>query len=236
MNGTAGAAAELDLLLPRIADSMRRPALVTRVARDGHVRSAGHDPAAVAAGDHAPAESSRAAHENDAHDTEHGNGAHEDAHEDVYEDHAHRDDAHDGEREDGAGADAGDRDVTFALDTHLSSVGIARAVTSSLLHRWHVTALADDVTTVVSELVTNALRHGTPLVPREWVILLRLIKYLDTVMCVVADPNTIAPVVREPDYVAETGRGMHVVQCYSRRWGWMPRPCGQGKIVWAVFW
>jgi anti-sigma regulatory factor (Ser/Thr protein kinase) len=170
MNGAADvAAAELDLLLPRIAASMRRPSLVTRAASTVSTNGLEH------------------------------------------------------------------KDVTFALDTQLSSVGVARGVTASLLRRWHVTSRAYDVTTVVSELVTNALRHGAPLVAREWVILLRLINHLDAVVCVVGDPNTIAPVLREPDFVAETGRGLHVVQSYSRRWGWRPCPSGQGKIVWAAF-
>jgi anti-sigma regulatory factor (Ser/Thr protein kinase) len=184
MKGTAGTeTAELDLLLPRIADSMRRPTLITRVARDGHVCAAEH-----------------------------------------------------GKPDDGPDDGPDDKDVTFALETQLSSVGVARAATAALLRGWQVTTRAYDVTTVVSELVTNALRHGAPHVPREWVILLRLIKHLDTVMCVVGDASTIAPAVREPDYVAETGRGLHVVQAYSRRWGWTPCPSGQGKIVWAVFW
>lgn len=169
---TGAAAAELDLLLPRIAHSMPPPGLITR-------------PRGLSPCQH------------------------------------------------GTNGDYGE-DVTFALDTQLSSVGVARSVTSSLLVHWQVSARVYDVTTVVSELVTNALRHGAPLVAREWVILLRLIKYMDTVVCVVADPNTLAPVLREPDYVAETGRGLHVVQSYSRRWGWMPRPYDQGKIVWAV--
>ena len=189
-----GAPAELDLLLPRIADSMYRPSLITRAPDDGH------------------------------EDTGHENTGHQDT---GHQDTGHQDTGREGPL---------DKDVTFALDTRLPSVGVARAVTSSLLRRWHVTTQAYDVTTVVSELVTNALRHGAPVVAREWVILLRLIRHLDTVMCVVADPSTVAPVLREPDYVAETGRGLHVVQSYSRRWGWMPRPAGQGKIVWAVFW
>ena len=164
MNGTPSpAAAEFDLLLPRIAESMRQPQLLY-------------------------------------------------------------------------GNDLDARDVTFALDTELSSVKVARSVTESLLRRWRVMARVDDVTTVVSELVTNALRHGAPPVPREWMILLRLITNLDTVMCVVADAGNMPPVLREPNYVAETGRGLHVVQSYSRRWGWLPCPSGQGKIVWAVFW
>jgi anti-sigma regulatory factor (Ser/Thr protein kinase) len=186
-----GAAAELEVLLPRIAGSMCRPRLVTRAAHAAHAGRADHP--------------------------------------------GHGENAVSAASMDGAMSMDGADDVTFALDTQLSAVGVARAVTASLLRRWHITTRAYDVTTVVSELVTNALRHGAPLVAREWVILLRLINHLDTVVCVVADPNTIAPVVREPDFVAETGRGLHVVQAYSRRWGWTLRPCGQGKIVWALF-
>jgi anti-sigma regulatory factor (Ser/Thr protein kinase) len=134
------------------------------------------------------------------------------------------------------GPDLGSVDVTVALGTELSSVGVARSIAASLLRRWHFKERVDDVTTVISELVTNALRHGAPLVAREWDILLRLVRNVDTVMCVVADASTHPPVLREPNYVAETGRGLHVVQAYSRQWGWTPCPSGQGKIVWAVFW
>ena len=197
LKGAAGAAAaEFDLLLPRIADTMRRPRLITRTAHADH---AGHaEPAGGQAGALSVASADAAV------------GMH-------------------------GGDDRDDRDVTFALDTQLSAVGVARAVTGSLLRRWHVTTGAYDVTTVISELVTNALRHGAPLVAGEWVILLRLIHHLDAVVCVVADPSAVAPVLKEPDFVAETGRGLHVVQSYSRRWGWTLRPCGQGKIVWALF-
>jgi anti-sigma regulatory factor (Ser/Thr protein kinase) len=196
MKSAAGAAAtEFDLLLPRIADSMRRPSLITRSAQAAHAGHAGHAGPAWA---HEGAVSAASMD-----GTLSTGGAH-------------------------------DKDVTFALDTQLSAVGVARAVTASSLRRWHVTAGAYDVTTVVSELVTNALRHGAPLVAREWVILLRLIHHLDAVVCVVADPSTIAPMLREPDFVAETGRGLYVVQSYSCRWGWTLRPCGQGKIVWAL--
>ncbi|HEX6472823.1 MAG TPA: ATP-binding protein [Streptosporangiaceae bacterium] len=134
------------------------------------------------------------------------------------------------------GLDPDSVDVTVALRTELSSVGFARSIATALLRRWHLKECVDDVTTVISELVTNALRHGTPLVAREWEILLRLVRNVDTVMCVVADASAHPPVLREPNYVAETGRGLHVVQSYSRRWGWTPCPSGQGKIVWAVFW
>ena len=180
MNGTpAAAAAEFELLLPRIAHGMLRP--------EETIRASGEDDLCAddlaARGDHlAPT------------------------------------------------------DVTFALETELSSVRVARCIATALLRRWHVKDRVDDVTTVISELVTNALRHGTPLAAREWVILLRLIKNFDTVMCVVADASGFPPVLREPNFVAETGRGLHVVQSYSRRWGWTPCPSGQGKLVWAMFW
>src|SRR6266700_1221654 len=46
----------------------------------------------------------------------------------------------------------------------------------------------------------------------------------------VIDSGGEAPRRREPDFVAETGRGLHIVESFSERWGWTPLPAG-GKIV-----
>ncbi|BFV60310.1 ATP-binding protein [Kitasatospora sp. CMC57] len=53
-------------------------------------------------------------------------------------------------------------------------------------------------------------------------------------VCAVSDPSTRGPVAREPDFVAESGRGLHLVDSFSRAWGWHPL-AGAGKVVWAVF-
>jgi hypothetical protein len=54
------------------------------------------------------------------------------------------------------------------------------------------------------------------------------------VVCAVSDPSSRGPVAREPDFVAESGRGLHLVDSFSRAWGWHPL-AGAGKVVWAVF-
>jgi hypothetical protein len=40
-------------------------------------------------------------------------------------------------------------------------------------------------------------------------------------------------VVKEPDYFAETGRGLHIIDSLSESWGWTP-PDRAGKSVWAM--
>jgi len=37
----------------------------------------------------------------------------------------------------------------------------------------------------------------------------------------------------EPDFVAETGRGLSVVEGLSKQWGWTPLDAGR-KAVWAA--
>jgi hypothetical protein len=53
-------------------------------------------------------------------------------------------------------------------------------------------------------------------------------------VCGVIDQGSALPLRREPDYIAETGRGLHIVDSFSTRWGWT-RLTPIGKIVWAAF-
>lgn len=111
----------------------------------------------------------------------------------------------------------------------------ARHFTTSVLRTWSMEDVADDAALAVCELVTNALRHGLrhhaihPVPVR-----LLMFRSACALLCMVTDPSNDAPVLREPDYVAETGRGLQVVAGVSRMWGWTPlRPVG--KAVWAGF-
>jgi hypothetical protein len=54
------------------------------------------------------------------------------------------------------------------------------------------------------------------------------------VLCAVADPSPRPPEPKHPDYLAETGRGLHVISALSDRWGWTV-PAETGKVVWALF-
>lgn len=112
---------------------------------------------------------------------------------------------------------------------------MARHFTAAMLQSWSMPDIADDAALAVSELVTNAVRHGlcrptTPSCPAR----LLLFGSHRALLCVVTDPSSAPPLPREPDYAAETGRGLQVVAGLSKMWGWTPiRP--SGKAVWAGF-
>jgi anti-sigma regulatory factor (Ser/Thr protein kinase) len=116
-----------------------------------------------------------------------------------------------------------------------SSVASARAFTSRTLRRWGAVDCADDVAVIVSELLTNALRHAVPdslagINP----IRIGLLYPGRCVLCAVADPTEQVPVLRETSSQAESGRGLHVVASLSASWGYCPVPDAQGKVVWAT--
>lgn len=126
---------------------------------------------------------------------------------------------------------------TFQVEPDPESVTAARHFAVATVRGWGLAELADDVALVASELVTNALRHSLPACPDErarTTIQLRLLRAAPYVLCGVADTSPAVPRRREPDYIAETGRGLHIVESFSTWWGWT-RLHPSGKIVWAVF-
>jgi len=125
--------------------------------------------------------------------------------------------------------------VTRALRPRAESVTIARDVTRTTLGRWGLGALCADVALVVSELVTNAVRHlPHPRAYGERPITLLLVRRWPHLLVAVADPGEGVPAPKEPDLVTEHGRGLYIVEAYSDRWGWSPLARG-GKAVWALF-
>ena len=146
--------------------------------------------------------------------------------------------------------------VNCALAPRHESVRTAREFTKLTLNRWGLGGLFDDIALVASELVTNALRHAlaSASVPEQrsspWgrrgaaieaafndcsapLIRLSLVRRVPQVVCAVTDPSSNGPVAREADWVAESGRGLHLVDSFSQSWGW--HPVAAGKVVWATF-
>lgn len=119
------------------------------------------------------------------------------------------------------------------LPAEVESPKIARSVTKVTLTRWNLSRLYDDAAVVVSELVTNAVRHALSPGTHDS-LRLALVRYQGHLVCMVTDPADTVPTMREPDYVAETGRGLHIIAAMSRAWGWTPLR-GGGKAVWASF-
>ncbi|WP_181785574.1 ATP-binding protein [Streptomyces phytophilus] len=107
------------------------------------------------------------------------------------------------------------------------SPAIARRLVRAALADWGLEDLADDSTLVVSELVTNAIRHAR----RESIRV--TVERADTA-CVrvgVVDFSQAHPVRRESALEDDGGRGLALVGELADAWGTEPLPWG--KRVWA---
>jgi two-component sensor histidine kinase len=104
------------------------------------------------------------------------------------------------------------------------------------LLRWGAAQRCEDIGIVVSELVTNALRHAVPDSGETQPgspIRLGLLQPGPCVLCAVADPSRRPPVLNHPGALAETGRGLQVVGAFSDSWGYA-KLGDLGKVVWAI--
>ena len=136
-----------------------------------------------------------------------------------------------------AGRASSPRIATRALGANPGSVRAARDFTVATLPRWGMAERSPDIAIVVSELLTNALRHARPgsgdTRPRQ-PIRLGLLQPGPCVLCAVDDPSEAAPAPRAPGSLAETGRGLHIIRALSDQWG-CTTPSETGKVVWALF-
>lgn len=102
----------------------------------------------------------------------------------------------------------------------------ARRAVAALSDELALEELADDVTLVVSEMVTNAFRHATPPVALE------IHSDDDRVLVSVDDGSPDQPAPRVADDGSEGGRGLLLVDLLSDEHGVRPDP--PGKTVWAA--
>jgi anti-sigma regulatory factor (Ser/Thr protein kinase) len=111
----------------------------------------------------------------------------------------------------------------------------AREFSARVLRGWGLPVLADDAAVIVSELVSNAIRHGVGGGDRSAYDYVELVLWRRSgqIICAVTDAGTGTPVRADPDPLAEQGRGLHVVEALSATWGWT-RLDGSRKAVWAA--
>jgi hypothetical protein len=128
------------------------------------------------------------------------------------------------------------RVATRTLGPDTGSVRTARDFTIVTLQRWGIAERSQDIAIVVSELLTNALRHAVPGSGDSRLIRpirLGLLQPGSCVLCAVADPSRAAPVPQTRGSFAETGRGLQIIRALSDQWGFAPSY--PGKVVWAMF-
>lgn len=132
---------------------------------------------------------------------------------------------------------AAGRNCRISLVPTAESARTARDFTIATLRGWYLDTLIPDTVLVVSELVTNAIRHGTACpagnaddarVELSWCCL------AGRLICMVTDRSVRPPVLEPADPGAESGRGLQVVHALTIAWGWTALST-QGKTVWAAF-
>ncbi|MGW3245239.1 SpoIIE family protein phosphatase [Streptomyces sp. NPDC001070] len=118
-----------------------------------------------------------------------------------------------------------ERVLTCPLPNDAEAAPIARSMARRRLAQWRIdeeTAFTTEL--IVSELVGNAVRYGTP--PLQ----LRLV--LDAALtCEVSDAGASAPHLKHARALDETGRGLFIVSRCADQWG--TRYHGEGKTIWA---
>jgi anti-sigma regulatory factor (Ser/Thr protein kinase) len=119
--------------------------------------------------------------------------------------------------------------VEMSLADDASAPGQARRAVRETLLGWRLPALVDVCVLGVSELVTNALRHGLP----PFGLLVR--RRHGNVRIDVNDARPEPPQVlgnTQPDALAESGRGLGIVREVADDFGCQRVP-GDGKNVYA---
>jgi anti-sigma regulatory factor (Ser/Thr protein kinase) len=118
-----------------------------------------------------------------------------------------------------------DHSSEWILPPEPGSLRAARALVRSTLHEWNLNTVSDLAVLLVSELVANALRHGSGPVG---VRVERTGK--DALLVEVSDSRPELPLTRDATPDDEGGRGLQLVARASRRWGTRTGP--DGKTVW----
>ena len=117
------------------------------------------------------------------------------------------------------------RTAMMALASEPVVASRARHFVADTLAEWSLTDPHDSAAMVVTELVSNAIRHtGAP-------IALHLYHSGERLVVEVLDEDDRPPRRMQPSIQDENHRGVYIVDMLTRRWG--SRPTARGKVVWA---
>jgi anti-sigma regulatory factor (Ser/Thr protein kinase) len=117
----------------------------------------------------------------------------------------------------------------------VTAPGLARGHVRATLAEWDLGELADTAELIASEMTANAVNASAPAQAAGNVLVIRLRLLTDgsvlTIECWDQAPGV--PVLCAASGLAETGRGLTIVDSLSEAWGWQPAIGQVGKCVWA---
>ncbi|MDQ1021389.1 SpoIIE family protein phosphatase [Streptomyces afghaniensis] len=116
------------------------------------------------------------------------------------------------------------RIASWELPADPAVVAEVRASAMRRMTDWGLDETAFAAELILSELITNAIRHGAG------PIRVRLL-YGRTLICEVSDVSNTAPHLRRAASTDEGGRGLFLVAQLSQSWGTRYLP--EGKVIWA---
>jgi anti-sigma regulatory factor (Ser/Thr protein kinase) len=118
-----------------------------------------------------------------------------------------------------------DRIACWDLPAEPAIVAATRARVARQLTAWGLGYATHTTELIVSELLTNAIRHAQP------PIQVRMILDSALLSCEVSDGSSTAPHLRRADRFDEGGRGLLLVAQLAERWG--SRLTATGKTIWS---
>jgi anti-sigma regulatory factor (Ser/Thr protein kinase) len=125
---------------------------------------------------------------------------------------------------------AGPHQCRIPLMADLAAAAVARSVVEDTIRAWRVPVDQDVAVLLTSELVTNAVTHGTP--AAGTLVLLTVACDVSGLRVDVHDGSGDLPVLDtglldEGPAEAETGRGLLLVTSLSAEWGFYRTPTGK---------
>ena len=119
-----------------------------------------------------------------------------------------------------------ERVVERTLPVTPGAARLARATAQVACRSWKISSACEVAVLAVSELVGNAVRHGS-----GGRLTLRLSMTPRRLRLEVRDSSESTPTLRKPPVDAEGGRGLWLISELSTRWGVEPAP--PGKCIWV---
>ena len=120
------------------------------------------------------------------------------------------------------------KQMTLTLPAAGQAAWVARQVTRETLAAWRVAHLEETAVLLISELVTNAVRHARP---GRLAMALSLEAAGAWLRIEVHDADPDEPRQRAPGALDESGFGLLLIEALAGKWG--VRQTVTGKAVWA---